>query len=573
VAALAVLVPLALGDPGVIPGTADPVAPYSSHPAGHAAASATAYRHSARPRSHPHATPPPPALPQATITLAANATATPVPSSYFGISTEYWALPLFDRNMPVFERVLSLLHVRGDGPLVLRIGGDSADHSFWHPRWKKLPQWAFELTPTLLKHLGALVRRDRVKLIVDLNLVTDTPFTAAAWAHAAETSLPRGSIVGFEIGNEPDLYSHRYWVATVARSPFLARPLPLELTPASYVQDFAAYSRVIGETAPDIPLIGPAVAHPRISVRFVSTLIGAQRSELHTVTGHVYPYSACVKRPRSASYPTVERLLSPQATSAMGTDIAPTVAVAHANGLKFRMTEFNSVTCGGKAGVSDTFATALWAPDALFTMLRAGADGVNLHVRATAINAAFAISRGGLHPRPLLYGLMLFNRTLGPQASVLRLQQSGTRALNLSAWAVRVRGDILHVLLINKGNRTAQVHLHLPASAPASVQRMLAPSAYSRSGVTLNGQQLNWAGYWAGTQRTETITPGVRGYQVTVPRRSAALVGVSLRPPARPVVTATTIHSTTGAVSKHHRGVAVAKHSVLAVGLHRSRKH
>jgi hypothetical protein len=31
--------------------------------------------------------------------------------------------------------------------------------------------------------------------------------------------------------------------------------------------------------------------------------------------------------------------------------------------------------------VSDTFATALWAPDALFELLRAGIDGVNVHVR------------------------------------------------------------------------------------------------------------------------------------------------------------------------------------------------
>ncbi len=75
----------------------------------------------------------PPAA-RATLTIARDAATTPVPSSFFGISTEYWALPLFERNMPAFERVLSLLHVTGDGPLVLRIGGDSADHSFWSPR-------------------------------------------------------------------------------------------------------------------------------------------------------------------------------------------------------------------------------------------------------------------------------------------------------------------------------------------------------------------------------------------------------------------------------------------------------
>ncbi|MBV9802892.1 MAG: hypothetical protein JO130_06865, partial [Solirubrobacterales bacterium] len=491
---------------------------------------------------------------------------TPVPSSFFGISTEYWALPLFERNTAAFERVLSLLHVAGDGPLILRIGGDSADQSFYSQRWRPMPGWAFELTPAYLARLKALVLRDRVKLIVDLNLVTDTPLTAALWARAAETALPHGSIIGFEIGNEPDLYSRRHWVATIARSPLATGLLPLELTPTTYVQDFAAYARVLGEGSPDIPLVGPAVAHPRISLPFISTLIGAQRSELGMVTGHLYPYSACIKKPKSPSYPTVARILSRQATSAFDTDIAGAVATARSAGLPFRLTEFNSVTCGGKAGVSDTFATALWAPDALFTAMRTGASGANLHVRASAINAAFTVTRGGLVPRPLLYGLLMFIRTLGPHAQLVRLHLSAARSLDLSAWGVQVRGRVLHVLLIDKGSRTVRVDIRVPATATATVQRLLAPSPYSRSGVTLNGQQLNYAGDWTGTARDETLAPGSRGgYEVTVPRRSAALMIVPLASPR---------HATTHrrAASEHHRRIAVAKHPVLAVSLDRPRK-
>jgi hypothetical protein len=506
----------------------------------------------------------------ATLTIASDAKTVPVPSSFFGISTEYRALPLFERNMPVFERMLSLLHVQGDGPLILRIGGDSADESFWRPPWRRMPKWAFELTPSFLSRLAALVRRDRVRLIVDLNLVTESPLLAAAWARAAETSLPRGSIVGFEIGNEPDLYSRRYWIAWMARSPFDVRALPPELTPSMYVQDFAAYASVLGENAPDIPLVGPAVARPRIGLPFISALIEDQRPELGMVTAHLYPYSGCVPR-RSPSYATVPRVLSRQAVSAFRTDIAAAVALAHASGLRFRLTEFNSVTCGGKPGVSDTFATALWAPDALFTALRAGADGANLHVRPNAINGAFSITRGGLEPRPLLYGLMLFNRTLGPEARLVRVRLSGARSLNLSAWAVRVRGELLHVLLIDKGSRTVRVHLRVPASGSATVERLLAPSPYSRAGaVTLNGQQLNWAGAWTGTPRTERIVPGARGYTVTVPRRSAALISVMLRGAARRAARRFSEHHR---LSEHHRRVAVAQHAILAVRLHGAGQH
>ena len=470
----------------------------------------------------------PTGLAHAVLTISPNASTVSVPPSYFGLSTEYWTLPVFADNMPVFERVLSMLHVPGDGPLVLRIGGDSADHSFWAPKARRMPGWAFALTPGYLARLRSMVERDRIRLIVDLNLVTDTPFTAAAWARAAETSLPHGSIIGFEVGNEPDLYTRSYWMGTIARSPFESRPLPLELTPESYVDDFYDYARVLGEGAPDVPLIGPAVAHPRASLPWIKTLIADERSELGAVSGHLYPFSKCVKHESNPSYPTVARLLSWQASGGLAKDIAGAVAVAHRAGLKFRLTELNSVTCGGKAGVSNTFATALWAPDALFTLMRAGVDGVNLHVRAYAINAPFALTRQGLTPRPLLYGLLMFERTLGSDARLVRLHMSHARSMNLSAWAVRVRGGILHVLVLDKSNRTVRVDLRLPATGPATVQRLLAPSASATTGETLDGQRLGPDGTWVGARQTETITRSASGYVLTVPRRSAALVGVRI---------------------------------------------
>lgn len=557
VALAVVLVPLAVANIGESTEGASPPA----RPTGSGASSTPARIARAKHRAHARTAA---ALPQATLTIGAKLSTAPVPSSFFGISTEYWSLPLFERDTPAFERVLSLLHVAGDGPLILRIGGDSADHSFWSSRGQKMPDWAFALTPAYLARLRALVRRDRVKLIVDLNLLTDTPLIAAAWARAAETSLPRGSIAGFEVGNEPDLYERRYWEDMIARSPLVTRPMPLAVTPDTYVQDFATYARVLGEGAPDIPLVGPAVAHPRVGLPFISTLIQDQRPELGMVTGHLYPYSACVRNPKSSSHPTVARVLSRHATSAFATDTSAAVALAHQAGLKFRLTEFNSVTCGGKAGVSNTFATALWAPDALFTAMRAGVDGANLHVRENTVNAAFTINRGGLQARPLLYGLMLFTRTLGPQAQLVRLHLAAARSLDLSAWAVRVRGRILHVLLIDKGSRTVRVDLRLPASATGTVQRLLAPSPYSRSGVTLNGQQLNYAADWTGRRRTETVARGTRGgYELTLPRRSAALMSV-------PLATAAPLRH---AGSKHHRRGAVAKHPVLAVSLDRPRKH
>src|SRR5205807_8152509 len=51
----------------------------------------------------------------------------------------------------------------------------------------------------------------------------------------------------------------------------------------------------------------------------------------------------------------------------------------HGAGLPLRVDEINSVACGGAAGVSNTFASALWALDTMFALVRTGVDGVNVH--------------------------------------------------------------------------------------------------------------------------------------------------------------------------------------------------
>jgi hypothetical protein len=87
---------------------------------------------------------------------------------------------------------------------------------------------------------------------------------------------------------------------------------------------------------------------------------------------------------------------------------------------------------------------------------------------------------------------------------------------------------VLHVLLIDKGGRAAKVWLRLPASGRARVQRLLAPSALSISGVTLAGQRLGRDGRWHGRPVVQTVRAGVHRYEVLVPGTSAALVTIRL---------------------------------------------
>jgi hypothetical protein len=480
---------------------------------------------------------PPPGPPvAASVSVSPQAPMTAVPRSYLGVSTEYWALPLWSGQMPLLERVLALLRVPGNGPFSLRIGGDSADHSFWDPHAAQVPRWAFSLAPQWLDQARALVRRLGVRLILDLNLITDTPAAAGAWARAAEAGLPRGSIAAFEVGNEPDLYTRAAWLAiTAGKSPagrsLTGRPLPAALTAADYVRDFGAYAEVLEQVAPRAGLAGPALANPNIHRHWTAALITGARRSLGLVTIHRYPYTACTRRhPRAA--PTVTRLLSAGASGEMASALRPTIDLAHGAGLAVRLTELNSVTCGGRPGVSNTFATALWAPDALFNLLRAGIDGVNLHVRANTINAPFALTSAGLTPRPLLYGMILFARALGPQARLVASRVNAPAYTNFRAWVLRVGPNTLHVVLIDKGRRSMRVSLRLPTTATGAVQRLLAPSARSETGVTLGGRQLGANGHWQGLPTRESVSRRGGRYVIAVGRFSAVMLSLRVPPGA-----------------------------------------
>jgi hypothetical protein len=442
-------------------------------------------------------------------------------------------MPVFERHMSLFERALSLPGGRGNGPLVLRIGGDSTDHALFDVNVARRPKGLFALTPAWFRQTSAVVSHLNARVLLDLNLITDLPRMAAQWARAAEAELTPGSIVGYEIGNEPDLYNPTYW--SMVFSPIEAllniRLFRSGLSPTTYVSLYQSYAQVLAKFAPGRSLVAPVVAYPVQHLTWIQTLLAGPHPDLGMVSAHMYPYSACAP-PGSPSYPTVARLLSEPATAGMANSLRPAVELAHAAGYRFRLSELNSVTCGGVAGISNTFATALWAPDALFELLRVGVNGVNIHVRAFAINAAFAFTRAGLVARPLFYGLILFARTLGPDPQRVRLRLRNERGVDLKAWAVRVSGSVLHVLLINKSNRSVPVGLLLPATGPAVVERLLAPSAAAPSGVTLGGQSLGPDGSWQGRPDNETITPNAQGYAVTVPGVSAALVSVHLRPGA-----------------------------------------
>jgi hypothetical protein len=431
-----------------------------------------------------------------------------VPSSFFGLSTEYTSLPSYMVQPSTFERVLSRLEVRDGGPLLLRIGGDSADVTYWNPGTFPLPPNADVLTDAWFRSTASLVSALRLHVIFDLNLRHSTPHLSAGLARAALSYMPAGSVVGFEIGNEPDLYGG-YAIG-------------------DYVRDFQTYTAALAGVGPTLPRIGPASGDAHKGFIWLRGVITGARPSLGMASAHRYGLNACYPR-NSGYYPTIKRVLSDREAARVVRPVKPAVRFAHQAKLVFRLDEFNSVTCGGLAGVSNTFATALWAPDALFRLLHTGLDGVNIHIRPDKINAPFVVTTSGLTVRPLLYGLILFARTLGPGAELMPLKLRAQHGGTLDAWAVRVRRHQLHLLLVNKQRTPLNAVLRMRARGVATVERLRARSPRATSGVTLGGQQLGSSATWTGKRKLERVRQTAGQFTLKMPAASAALVILTLR--------------------------------------------
>jgi hypothetical protein len=195
----------------------------------------------------------------------------------------------------------------------------------------------------------------------------------------------------------------------------------------------------------------------------------------------------------------------------------------------------NSATCGGVPGISDTFASALWAPGALFAMARAGVSGVDLHSwpRAPYAPFAFTTSRAGAaraHARPLYYGLLLFADAVGQGSRLLPTHvttDSGVRA-----WATLGRSGGLRVVAVNPSSANAArvtVALRGTTARPAVLRLMRAPGVGARHGISLGGRTIGADGRLHGRDRAATVVPAAGRYAFSLPPASAGLLSTGSR--------------------------------------------
>jgi hypothetical protein len=192
-------------------------------------------------------------------------------------------------------------------------------------------------------------------------------------------------------------------------------------------------------------------------------------------------------------------------------------------------------SCGSDDGVSQSFASALWALDTLFEMARVGVDGVNIHTYPGAIYQLFTFTRthgawrGAVSPE--YYGLLMFAQA-APAGSRL-LTVSETRGGQLNAWATRGPDGTFRVVTINESDRARRVSIRLASARnDAVLERLQAPRLTSRGEVTLAGQSFGSStstGRLAGRQRSFSVASRRGLYVFNVPAGSAALLMIPPR--------------------------------------------
>jgi hypothetical protein len=461
------------------------------------------------------------------VAVASPSRGRPIPAGFLGLSLEYPAIEAYagagaTGTNPVFEQLIRNL-TPGQRP-VLRIGGDSADWTWWPvPGAVRPPGVTYTLSQGWMQATRALAHALGARLILGLNLEAGIPALAADEERALADGIGPGSAAAFELGNEPALYGTFAWYRTPDGHKVPGRPHSYGF--AAFVHDFTTFS----DALPSAVLAGPTTGGPGWMPYLNQFLSSEPRVRL--VTLHRYPLQLCLTSRRSPRYPTIGHLLSPRASTGLADSFSPSIAIAHARGLALRIDELNTVSCGAFPAVSHTFASALWALDTLFELARVGVDAVNIHTYPGAGYELFSFNHanGRWHGSvaPEYYGLLTFARAAPPGSRLLGV--SGEIGSRLKVWATRAPDGRIRIVVINKDpTQPRVVAVRVPiAAGTATVERLEAPGVRASTGTTLGGQSIgsqSATGTLQGSPRTTTVTPVHGRYTVILPAASAALL-------------------------------------------------
>jgi hypothetical protein len=446
------------------------------------------------------------------LSIPKDATGAHMPIDFVGLSYEVQQLAdptFFSAQNSGLIREFKALSSTG----VLRLGGNTSEFAYWkpkpdspepeHPQVREVvgepKAHYYAVTVEAVRNLAEFLQATGWTCVYGVGMGTNTPVRAAEEAvFVSETLGDR--LQYFQIGNEADLFDRHL------RD-------PKTWSAKTYLQEWLALARAIVTRVQAAKFGMPDVASrvswlTEIADEWPSTQV---LPRVTTMTHHYY-----FGGPATNPYVNIPNLLKPATMQKVQNTANIAAAAASKMGARVRMTEGNTCYRGGKPGVSDVFAAALWSADYSLLLASNGYSGINLHggtgksvansVGGTLPGDALLEAKGetpeqiAAHPHPFYTPIGTFGSdfVLEPVAHGLkfagsfsgatllktdfstRLQDTG---VNATAYAAKLPGEHTSVIILNK-DAAADIEVELDfgrdASGVVQTETLHAPALDSR---------------------------------------------------------------------------------------------
>jgi hypothetical protein len=399
------------------------------------------------------------------------------------------------------------------GPGVIHISGHSTDSASWRHRGQPVcsGNLGTVITSQEIAKLFALAHRVGWRVLWELPLIKFNPKLAATEASYI-ASVSRGMLLGWTIGNEPDIYA----------SNFNQRPPSWDY--AKFYQQWNATRKAVVAKVPKVPVIGPETCCN--AVYFNSFAVDARKQ----VTGLSFHFYAA-----STRHHTVPYLLGPMPEAKLhnllSTFWSQSAEIDH---LPLYLSETNTFSGGGAQGISDRYAALLYLTDLI---LYAGTQHVSAAYVQQSAGSVFynAIdSRGSVgqtpqgpaNATPVYYALRLYRDITGNAAGLLNTRIS--TKLDVNVYAVRTANGGLTLTLVNKSPHSVVMRVNLDHGY-SKASRFTVEAPQPRSGlrhITIGGKPISRPTSWPPKSTKQVINH--KTITVTVPARALTVIKLTL---------------------------------------------
>ncbi|KAI9001371.1 glycoside hydrolase family 79 protein [Trametes punicea] len=424
---------------------------------------------------------------------------------YFGNSTDQIPQPVVN--------YLSALQSRASGrPVRLRLGGNSMDSSTYVPTQQEIivftdPNANFNDMPVdygpqlfdVMKGISSAV--GGAQFLIGLSLRTPNSTNIPLLAGDASKALG-DDLDALLLGNEPDLYTSHG-----------DRPGMANYSVYDYIGDYWTVFGNLQHTPQGDILSQDKIAGPTICCAWdlasvlQSGWLNDFASRLKYITLQHYPQNNCDGHPEyGVDYYTAH---ANAVSLARWQEHGLQVIAASPDRKPILMDEFNTASCGGVPGISDTFAASLWTADYALQMATVGYSGAYLHTRERGITYnlfdppdAVAGGAGPWTTNPSFYGMLPVAEALssanGSRVVDLNVQNSmSDKTATVAGYAIYDGvSPTVHSLVIfnfaNVSGATTDYSIDgslLPSSSSdITIRYLTAPSVNEKSNIAWGGK-------------------------------------------------------------------------------------